>query len=52
MRDSVWAGNVQKLVYPDGTPKDAEAILKERGFIDTSKLKLDLYNERNPSKPC
>ena len=34
MRDTVWAGQPQKLVEPDGTPS-----IEERG-INTSNLKL------------
>ena len=31
MRDTVWGGKLQKLVYEDGTPKGAQQILKEHG---------------------
>ena len=40
MRDTVWAGKVQKLVEPDGTPKGVAKIFEERG-INTSTLKLE-----------
>ena len=32
MRDTVWAGKVQKHVEPDGMPKEAANILEERGI--------------------
>ena len=40
MHDTVWAGNPQKLVLDDGTPKGAATILEERG-ICTKTLKLE-----------
>ena len=40
MRDTVWAGQQQKMVKPDGTPKGMKAILEERG-IHTETLKAD-----------
>lgn len=44
MRDTVWAGKLQKLVRADGTPKGAAMILKERG-INTHFLVLDQMRE-------
>ncbi len=44
MRDTVWAGQPQKLVKADGTPKGAAMILEERG-INTSTLILDQMRE-------
>lgn len=38
LRDTMWAGKVQKLVFSDGTPKGMKKILEERG-INTSTLK-------------
>lgn len=40
MRDTVWAGCVQKLVDDDGVPKRMKKILEERG-INTSSMKTD-----------
>ena len=40
MRDTTWAGKVQKLVNLDGTPKGAEVILLERGFVNTKYVKV------------
>lgn len=38
-RDTVWNGAVQKLVFPDGTPKGARQIAVERGlWADGMKL--------------
>eukprot|EP00731_Ephydatia_muelleri_P008066 Em0004g404a len=34
MRDTVWNGNVQRMVLDDGRPKGMKIILKERG-VDT-----------------
>lgn len=39
MRDTTWAGKVQRLVTDDGTPKGAAKILEKRG-INTGSLKL------------
>ena len=40
MRDTVWAGHVQKLVNDEGVPKGMKAILEEWG-INTSRMKAD-----------
>ena len=40
MRDTVWAGHVQKMTMDDRTPKGMKMILEERG-INTSSMKAD-----------
>ena len=40
MRDTIWNGQVQKLVDESGRPIGARALLQKRG-IDTKGLKLD-----------
>ena len=40
MRDTVWAGRVQKMVFENGVPKGMKQILKERG-INTEKMVAD-----------
>ena len=40
MRNTVWAGHVQKMTMDDGTPKGMKMILEERG-INTSSMKAD-----------
>ena len=40
MRDTVWDGNTQKMVLPDGTPKEMKMVLQERG-IDVKRLNTD-----------
>ena len=42
MRDTIWAGKLQKLVFDDGVPKGAEQILIECGFQNTEQLVLDM----------
>ena len=37
MRDMMWAGRVQKMVFDDGTPKGMRRVLEERG-INTSRM--------------
>ena len=32
MRSTIWDGKVQVMVYPDGTPKEMEAVLEESGI--------------------
>ncbi len=45
MRDSVWDGKSQRMVYPDGVPKGTTAILEERG-VNTKGMKAqDLRNK-------
>ena len=38
MRDTVWDGKVQRMVYSDGRPKGMRQVLEERG-IDTNRMK-------------
>ena len=40
MRDTVWAGMVQKMTLADETPKGSKLVLEERG-IDTATLNAD-----------
>ena len=40
MRDTIWAGKVQRMVMPDGTPKGIKMVLEERG-INTARMKAD-----------
>jgi len=40
MRDTVWAGRVQKMVDDKGVPKGMKKVLEERG-INTSRMKAD-----------
>ena len=40
MRDTMWAGRVQKMLNDAGIPKGMKAILEERG-INTSRMKAD-----------
>jgi hypothetical protein len=35
MRDTIWQGEIQSLILPDGQPKGMKIVLEERG-IDTS----------------
>ena len=44
MRDTVWNGRAQRMVFPDGTPKGLDQVLRERG-INTRKMKLDDMRE-------
>ena len=37
MRDTMWAGKVQKMIFDDGTPKGMKRVLEERG-INTSRM--------------
>ena len=32
MRNTIWDGNIQKMVLPDGTPKGMKIVLQERGI--------------------
>ena len=45
MRDTIWDGNAQKMVLPDGTPKGIKMVLQERG-IDVKGLKADRMREK------
>lgn len=40
MRDTVWAGRVQRMVDDSGIPKGMKAVLEERG-INTERMKAD-----------
>ncbi len=40
MRDTVWDGEVQHMVYPDGTPKGMKAVPEQRG-LDTKGMKAN-----------
>ena len=40
MRDTVWQGKVQTMVFSVGVPKGLIQVLKERG-VDTRRMKLD-----------
>ena len=40
LKDTVWAGKVQKMVFDDGVPKGMKQVLEERG-INTQTLKAD-----------
>ena len=40
MRDTQWAGGVQKLVDEHGVPKGMKTVLEERG-VDTTRMKAD-----------
>ena len=44
-RDTIWDGNVQKMVLPDGTPKGMKMVLQERG-IDVKGLNADRMREK------
>ena len=37
MRDTMWAGKVQRMVYDDGTPKGMKQVLEEKG-INTARM--------------
>ena len=45
MRDTIWDGNAQKMVLPDGTPKGMKMVLQERG-IDVKGLNADRMREK------
>lgn len=40
MRDTYWGDRLQKMVYPDGTPKWMKAVLQETG-VNITKMKSD-----------
>lgn len=40
MRDTVWAGRVQRMVDDDGVPKGMKAVLEERG-VNTEQMRAD-----------
>ena len=45
MRDTVWNGNVQRMVLDDGRPKGMKIILKERG-VDTHGMNAEKMREK------
>ena len=45
MRSTVWNGNVQSMVYPNGTPKGMKAVLEERG-VNTKGMKAPQLKEK------
>lgn len=50
MRDTIWKGEVQPMVYPDGTPKGMKAVLEERR-VDTEKMKAPNMQQKLLSYP-
>lgn len=40
MRDTIWNGRLQKMVFNNGTPKGMRQVLTERG-VDTRRMKAD-----------
>ena len=40
MRDTVWNGQPQTMILPDGQPKGVALVLGKRGY-DTKKMKLE-----------
>ena len=50
MRDTVWNGEVQKMILPDGRPKGMKLVLDERG-IETTGMKADKMRETLRSFP-
>ena len=44
MRDTVWAGRVQRVVFNTGVPKRIKVVLQECG-INTDHLKADELRE-------
>ena len=45
MRDTMWAGGLQKLVDDSGTPKGMRAVLEERG-IDTTDMRASNMRDK------
>ena len=45
MRDTVWNGQIQRMVLPDGTPKGMKKVLEERG-VDTMGMKAPQLREK------
>lgn len=44
MRDAVWQGQVQKMNFSFGVPKDMRTVLNERG-VDTTEIVADKMRE-------
>lgn len=40
MHDTIWGGRIQRMVFPDGTPKGMKEVLCERG-VNVTKMKGD-----------
>ena len=40
MHDTIYNGKTQKMVLPDGIPKEMKLVLQEQG-IDVSEMKAD-----------
>ena len=45
MRDTVWNGNVQRMVLDDGKPKGMKIVLEERG-VDTHGMNAEKMREK------
>lgn len=45
MRDTIWNGTLQKMIFLDGTPKGMHKVLDERG-VDLSGMKADDMRKR------
>ena len=45
MRDTVWNGNVQRMVLDDGRPKGMKIVLKESG-VDTHGMNAEKMREK------
>ena len=45
MRDTVWNGNVQRMILDDGRPKGMKVVLKERG-VDTHGMNAEKMREK------
>jgi len=50
MRDTIWGGAIQHMVYDTGTPKGMKNILEERG-VDTYRMKAKEMREVLKSFP-
>ena len=46
MRDTVWNGNVQRMVLDDGRPKGMKIVLKERG-VDTYDMNAEKMRRKS-----
>jgi len=44
MRDTMWRGRAQRMVFPDGMPKGMKQVLIERG-INVTKMKAEQMRE-------
>ena len=51
MRDTIWDGNVQKMVLLDGTPKGIKMVLQERGIgLNADRMRENLNETFQPQK--